>query len=167
MSRRDLTPAPRGFAWPLSPLQCKLELALDQARSGLAASQRAATRASEELHTLKEQQAAEAALLDAGTGLDLDLHARAQGLRYLTAMAGRISTQGQAQHATRVRVDSSRAACVALEVQIACLEQVRDRQLQAHRLEQVARDTREADASWLGERHRRLAARARSIGESP
>jgi hypothetical protein len=165
MSVRNASPAPRGFAWSLSPLQSRLDLMRDQARGDWGVLQRQAAVAGQKLHAMREQAAAEAALLDARAGLIVDPHARSQALRYLAGLGGRVVRQAGEEGAIQGRVEQARAACVALEVQIACLDEVRSRLLQAHRLEQLLRESREADAAWLGDRQRRLALRARSAGD--
>jgi hypothetical protein len=114
---------------------------------------------------MREQAAAEAAQLDARARLVVDPQARSQALRYLAGVGGRVMRQSGEEGAIQGRVEQARATCVALEVQIACLDEVRSRLLQAHRLEQLTRESREADAAWLGERQRRLALRGRSAGD--
>jgi hypothetical protein len=157
----------RGFSWPLVALQRKLEVRADQARARLASSQREASTHERTLQATRQHGAQQEAVAASAWRLGVDPQAHAQSLRYLVQVRCRVIREQTEQDALLAGVAEERSACAGIEVQLACLEQVREQAVRAFRLQQQRRQAKEADLAWLGERQRRIAATRWPPGDAP
>lgn len=139
----------RGFAWPLSHLERKLEQDLELAGLQLAGLRRAAAQVEADLAALERARGEQLRAIATTPGRGVDPAAHAQVLRYL-AQADQHAAQGRAQAASlQGRIDQAAAACAGVERRVACVRRWREGAEDEHVREQRRREAREADRAWL------------------
>ncbi|MDB5897733.1 MAG: hypothetical protein JWP41_1335 [Ramlibacter sp.] len=154
----------RGFVWPLAALDRKLEVQVEQARAGLADLQRRAADQARRLQSTSAESTEQARLARGALARHIDAAAHSNTLRYLGELAGRARDEEDEQRAIAARVDLARAACAALEVRRACVQEAHDSAWRVFAGTQQRREARQADLAWLGEHQRRIEAATRRAG---
>jgi hypothetical protein len=140
-------PPVRGWRWPLRPLEWRLDAELETAKLELARlhqEERVRSAAAQQRNTVCEQQQK-----DVSEWLVRAPHMRSHALSHLAEVERSVREAKievkQAQDAVAVCRDE----CLRLQRQFACVQRLRETAERSHHQEQLRRDAREADASWL------------------
>ncbi|MDB5752726.1 MAG: coiled-coil domain containing 88-like protein [Ramlibacter sp.] len=139
----------RAFAWPLLPLERKLEWERDAARARLAQALAALHRSQSqlrELDALHQQQARRAAPVLHQT---LDPPAHRQFLAYLVSIQQQLGRVGQRLQSLERALAAARAECAHRECKLESLVAARAGAMRAYIAGALLLQDRQADAAWL------------------
>ena len=144
MSSMDL----RGFHWPLAPLDCKLQIALDAAQLRLANLRREEAGLHDSVHTLDGERRKVLAGMTPARGT---VDPVSRGVRLRRAVEQGLSLRAR-EHELRElagRIEEARQACVDAERALASARKLRDAARATYAGSRLRAEAKEADFSWL------------------
>lgn len=144
MSSMDL----RGFHWPLAPLDCKLQIALDAAQLRLASLRHEESELRESVHALTGQRRTVLAGMAVGRR-PVDPVSRGIRLRHVVQQGLSLKAREQELRELAGRIEAARQACVEAERALASARKLRDAAQVAYAGSRMRREAKEADFSWL------------------
>jgi hypothetical protein len=151
MRRIPSTADLRAFRWHLAPLERKLKMNIEAARSTHAALRRQARQLQQVIERLARQRSEELKLARIGAER-LDPTTQTRALRHLVRLSTSIEEGTSETAALQRRIDTAARACTDAEQQLARLERMRDAAQSAFAAAQLRAAEKNADVAWLAAR---------------
>jgi flagellar biosynthesis chaperone FliJ len=138
----------RAFRWPLHPLECKLEQALESARLAAGACHAREARQRGLVDEWRRHQAAQERIASACVQGQPRLGTHV--LAYLARVEQRLAHAASTADRLECQLAEAREECARRQRELASVQALRERAQHAHAQEQLRRAQKEADAAWLG-----------------